>query len=181
MVARKPTAKEGGKKKTAPPADKSKKHAPTKQPKPVKEKTTKLLPKKKIRKGKAHGQAPVRGVAIYELVPETTQRITEVEGKGKGIATDEEAAQSLLDFVNATKILDVREEQGEDVSNMVALEENTAHGQAPVRGVAIYELVPETTQRITEVEGKGKGIATDEEAAQSLLDLYKPKKKSTTN
>ncbi|GKC00957.1 hypothetical protein Tco_0987093 [Tanacetum coccineum] len=31
------------------------------------------------------------------------------------------------------------------------------------------------------VEGKGKGIATDEQAAQSLLELQTPKKKSTTD
>nr|GEZ93504.1 hypothetical protein [Tanacetum cinerariifolium] len=31
------------------------------------------------------------------------------------------------------------------------------------------------------VESKGKGILTDEQAAQSLLDLQKPKKQSTTD
>ncbi|GJS59604.1 hypothetical protein Tco_0654388, partial [Tanacetum coccineum] len=64
MAVRKPrqvtnvTDEEGGKKKKAPPASKSKKPTPVKQPalakqtKPVKEKTSKLSPSKKIRKGK---------------------------------------------------------------------------------------------------------------------------------
>ncbi|GKC29099.1 hypothetical protein Tco_1036393 [Tanacetum coccineum] len=102
-------------------------------------------------------QAPVRGVAIREPASRITQILLVVEGKGKGIATDEQAAQSLLELqkpkkknntsanvvrdtpspVDAkigadteksnsegdTKILNVDEEQGEDVSNTVALEE----------------------------------------------------------
>nr|GEU44559.1 E-beta-farnesene synthase [Tanacetum cinerariifolium] len=58
MAARKPTAKEGGKKKTASKADKPKKPIPAKQPtlvkqtKHVKEKTSKPSPSKKIHKGK---------------------------------------------------------------------------------------------------------------------------------
>ncbi|GKG41961.1 hypothetical protein Tco_0473712, partial [Tanacetum coccineum] len=56
-----------------------------------------------------------------------------------------------------------------------------AHGQAPVGGVAIHELVAETIRQLPMVEGKGKGIITDEQAALSLLDLHNPKKKSTTD
>nr|GEV17476.1 hypothetical protein [Tanacetum cinerariifolium] len=52
--------------------------------------------------------------------------------------------------------------------------------QAPVGGVAIRELALGITQRIPVVEGKGKGIATNEQAALSLLDLQKPREKSTT-
>ncbi|GKD48332.1 hypothetical protein Tco_1277308, partial [Tanacetum coccineum] len=36
------------------------------------------------------------------------------------------------------------------------------------------------TQKLPIVEGKGKGIATDEQVAQSLLELQTPKKTSTT-
>ncbi|GJX88102.1 hypothetical protein Tco_0340116 [Tanacetum coccineum] len=53
--------------------------------------------------------------------------------------------------------------------------------QAPVGRVAIHEPASSITQRLPVVEGKGKGIATDEQAAQSLLDLQKPKKRSTTD
>ncbi|GJZ85665.1 hypothetical protein Tco_0651004 [Tanacetum coccineum] len=53
--------------------------------------------------------------------------------------------------------------------------------QAPVSGVAIREPASGITQKLPVVEGKGKGIATDEQAALSLLDLHKTKKKSTTD
>ncbi|GJT61140.1 copia protein [Tanacetum coccineum] len=51
MAARKPTAKEGGKKKTTSKADKPKEPAPAKQTKHVKEKSTKPTPSKKANKG----------------------------------------------------------------------------------------------------------------------------------
>ncbi|GKB86942.1 hypothetical protein Tco_0959214 [Tanacetum coccineum] len=53
--------------------------------------------------------------------------------------------------------------------------------QAPVGGVAIREPASGITQKLHVVEGKGKGIATDEQAAQSLLELQKPKKQSTAD
>ncbi|GJZ72941.1 copia protein [Tanacetum coccineum] len=89
MVAKhdqKTTVQEGGNKKSTTKADKSKKPATAKQlkPKPIKE------------KGKAQGQAHVGGVATREHVAEATQPLPVVEGKGKAIATEEQAAQSLL-------------------------------------------------------------------------------------
>ncbi|GKA29540.1 hypothetical protein Tco_0715785 [Tanacetum coccineum] len=48
--------------------------------------------------------------------------------------------------------------------------------QAPVRGVAIRERVAEEIQRLPYVEGKGKAIVTEEQAAHSLIDLSKKKK-----
>ncbi|GKC46556.1 hypothetical protein Tco_1064278 [Tanacetum coccineum] len=53
--------------------------------------------------------------------------------------------------------------------------------QAPVGGVAIHKPNSGIIQKLLEVEGKGKGIISDEQAAQSLLDLQKPKKKNTTD
>ncbi|GJV94219.1 hypothetical protein Tco_1542032, partial [Tanacetum coccineum] len=55
-----------------------------------------------------------------------------------------------------------------------------AQGQAHVSGVAIREPVAEATQPLPVVEGKGKAITTDELAAQSLLALHTPKRRSTT-
>ncbi|GJR76529.1 hypothetical protein Tco_0088894 [Tanacetum coccineum] len=52
---------------------------------------------------------------------------------------------------------------------------------APVGEVAIRKPVSRITRQLPVVEGKGKGIATNEQAAQSLLDLQQPKKKSTTD
>nr|GEW24396.1 retrovirus-related Pol polyprotein from transposon TNT 1-94 [Tanacetum cinerariifolium] len=165
MVARKSTVKECRKKKTdfearkpkKPTSVKPSKPTPTKQPKPVKEKTFEPSPLKKIHKGKvskvrkeiARGQASVSGVAIYEPVPETIRKLPKVEEKGKGIATEEQAAQSLLKLQNPkkkkdsamnaktdadmertdneadTEILVIVEEQGKEVSKMVGLKERT--------------------------------------------------------
>ncbi|GJT78181.1 hypothetical protein Tco_1044906, partial [Tanacetum coccineum] len=72
MVARKPTAKEGGQKKTASEADKPKKPTPVKKPapakqtKPVKEKSTKPTPSTKSSKGKV--LKVLKGNRFYRLV-----------------------------------------------------------------------------------------------------------------
>nr|GEX18825.1 reverse transcriptase domain-containing protein [Tanacetum cinerariifolium] len=63
----------------------------------------------------------------------------------------------------------------------MSLESFEAPSQAPVGGVAIREPVAEATRQLPVVEGKGKAIETDEQAAQSLLDLHKPKKTSITD
>ncbi|GKB03169.1 hypothetical protein Tco_0831258 [Tanacetum coccineum] len=90
-------------------------------------------------------QAPVGGVAIHEPALGITQRPPVVEGKGKGIATDEQDdtsanvvrdtlsptdAETRADTENSncegdTKILNVDEKQGKNVSKTVALEERT--------------------------------------------------------
>ncbi|GJR95423.1 hypothetical protein Tco_0267597 [Tanacetum coccineum] len=91
MVARKPTAKRDEQKKTASAADKPKNPTPVKKPatakqtKHVTEKSTKPSPVKKAGKAETIRQLPV------------------VDGKGKGIATDEQAALSLLDLHNPKK------------------------------------------------------------------------------
>ncbi|GKD19486.1 hypothetical protein Tco_1208644 [Tanacetum coccineum] len=157
MVAKhdqKIAAEEVGKKKLATKADKSKKPATAKQlkPKPVKEKSSKPAPapkpKMSLESFQAQGQAHVGGVAIRELVAEATRPLPVVEGKGKAIATEEQAAQLLLalhtqkrrsadtdkrNIGGDTKILLIGEEQGDDVANVVNLEEKTAEldeGQA---------------------------------------------------
>nr|GEU35185.1 histone deacetylase 14 [Tanacetum cinerariifolium] len=80
--------KEGGKKKTAPKTDKPLKPAPAKQAKPA--------PTKQPKPNPAKGQAHVGGVAIREPVAEVARPLPVVEGKGKAIATEEQADQSLL-------------------------------------------------------------------------------------
>ncbi|GKF54419.1 hypothetical protein Tco_0161329, partial [Tanacetum coccineum] len=49
--------------------------------------------------------------------------------------------------------------------------------QAPIGGVAIHEPASGVTQSLPFVEGKWKAIATDEQAAQSLIELQRSKKK----
>ncbi|GJV12956.1 hypothetical protein Tco_1354497 [Tanacetum coccineum] len=91
MVARKPTAKRDELKKTTSASDKPKKPTPVKKPAPA------------IQMKPAHGQAPVGGVAIHEPVAETTRQLPMVEGKGKGIATNDQAALLLLDLHKPNK------------------------------------------------------------------------------
>ncbi|GKD63672.1 hypothetical protein Tco_1305780, partial [Tanacetum coccineum] len=50
----------------------------------------------------------------------------------------------------------------------MSLESFQAHRQAHVGGVAIRELIAEATRPLPVVEGKGKAIVTEEQAAQSL-------------
>ncbi|GJT62123.1 retrovirus-related pol polyprotein from transposon TNT 1-94 [Tanacetum coccineum] len=110
MVAkhdRKIAVAEGGKKKSTSKADQSKKPKTAKQ--------SNLVSTKKVRKGKialklideneeAHGQALVGGVAFCEpTASDITQKLPIVEGKGKGIATDEQVAQSLLELQTPKK------------------------------------------------------------------------------
>ncbi|GKF70917.1 hypothetical protein Tco_0203974, partial [Tanacetum coccineum] len=61
-------------------------------------------------------------------------------------------------------------------------EDEEAHGQALVGSVAFCEpTASDIAQKLPIVEGKGKGIATDEHVAQLLLELQTPKKTSTTD
>ncbi|GKC44727.1 hypothetical protein Tco_1062449, partial [Tanacetum coccineum] len=114
MVARKPTAKKGGQKKIASKANKPKKPAMAKQPalaEQIKLRTDHLVDEEDeepqpapeipveddeynlqrgIQMSLESFQAPVSGVAIREPTLGITQRLPVVEGKGKGIATDDQ-------------------------------------------------------------------------------------------
>ncbi|GKC61939.1 hypothetical protein Tco_1089537 [Tanacetum coccineum] len=54
-------------------------------------------------------------------------------------------------------------------------------GHAHVGGVVIRESVAEATRPLLVVKGKGKAIVTEEQAAQSLLALHTPKRRSNTD
>ncbi|GJZ03649.1 copia protein [Tanacetum coccineum] len=112
MVAKhdqKIAAEECGKKKSATKADKLKKPATTKQLnlKSVKEKSSKPTPTQNSKVAQEKPlkpsttmhpkKAPVGGVAIRKPVAEVTLQLPVVEGNGKAITTDEQAALSLLD------------------------------------------------------------------------------------
>ncbi|GKD23496.1 hypothetical protein Tco_1225199 [Tanacetum coccineum] len=169
MVAkhdRKITAKKGEKKKPATAKqpkpklaeEKSSKPAPAPKPKPehqgeCEEYDMERAIQMSLESFQAQSQAHVGGVAIQEPVAEATRPLPVFEGKGKAIATDERAAQSLLalhtpkkrirdspspadaktgadiDKINNggdTEILWIGEELGDDVANVVNLEEKTA-------------------------------------------------------
>nr|GFB15173.1 hypothetical protein [Tanacetum cinerariifolium] len=53
--------------------------------------------------------------------------------------------------------------------------------QAHVGGVAIREPIAEATRPLHVVKSKGKAIATEEQATQSLLALHTPKRRTTTD
>ncbi|GKD43895.1 hypothetical protein Tco_1268540, partial [Tanacetum coccineum] len=129
MVAKndqKTTAEEGGKKKSATKADKSKKPTTVKQLKPkiIKEKSSKPAP---APKHKAHGQAHIGGVAIREPIAEATRPLPVVEVLDSPSPVDAKTCADI-DKTNSggdTEILQIGEEQGEDVDNQVNLEEKT--------------------------------------------------------
>ncbi|GJT49684.1 hypothetical protein Tco_0975841 [Tanacetum coccineum] len=63
-----------------------------------------------------------------------------------------------------------------ELAKKLSLYAHQEKGEAPVRGVAICERVAEEIQRLPNVEGKGKAIVTEEQAAiDSLIDLSKYK------
>ncbi|GJV91046.1 hypothetical protein Tco_1538859 [Tanacetum coccineum] len=71
-------------------------------------------------------------------------------------------------------------ERGIQIS-LESLHEQGQGRQALISGVAIRKTDPGLIRELLEVEGKGKGIFSEEQAAQSLLDLQNPKKKSITH
>ncbi|GKC61826.1 hypothetical protein Tco_1089424 [Tanacetum coccineum] len=158
MVACKPrqettiTDEEGVNKKKAPSAGKSKQPVPAKQSKPVKEKTSKPTSSKKVRKGKV--MKVRKGKKSDDLVDEDD----EVQHAPEPQVEDDE--------YNLQRGI------------QMSLESLQAHGQAPLSGLAIRELVSGITRKLPDVEGKGKGIATDEQVGLSLLYLQKTKEQS---
>ncbi|GKC58049.1 hypothetical protein Tco_1085647 [Tanacetum coccineum] len=138
--------------------DKANLGSPTKKGRKDKpHKSTKATPLQKAGKGKV---AKVHNVkSSFQLVDEPNeepaQRKPEPENQGEGEEYDIERAIQM------------------------SLELFQAQSQAHVGGMAIRELVAEATRPLPVVEGKGKAIATDEQAAQSLLALHTPKRRST--
>ncbi|GKA95501.1 hypothetical protein Tco_0817539 [Tanacetum coccineum] len=131
------------------------------KPKPAKEKSTKATPLQKAGKGKV---AKVHNVkSSFQLVDEPDEEPAqpepepEPEHQGEGEEYDMERAIQM------------------------SLESFQAQSQAHVGGVAIREPVAEATRPLPVVEGKGKAIVTEEQAAQSLLALHTPKRRSTTD
>nr|GEU68448.1 hypothetical protein [Tanacetum cinerariifolium] len=132
MAARKPrqatnvTDEKAGKKRKAPPAGKSKQpthakqHAFAKQTKPVKEKTSKPSPSKKIHKGKVMKvRKGKRSDHLVDEEDEKGQPAPKPQVEDDEYNLQREKSNSEAD----TEILNVAEEQGEDVSNAMALEE----------------------------------------------------------
>nr|GEU82057.1 hypothetical protein [Tanacetum cinerariifolium] len=148
------TSEEVKKKKEAPKAGKSKQPAPTKQPKHAKKKTSKHNCSKKINKGKRFDRlvdeedevegrerrAPISSVAIRESNLVITQKLPDVEGKGRVTqdASTEPCTQpqddtfanvvndtlSLTDFTNdAETVADMEQSNSETGTEILNVEE----------------------------------------------------------
>ncbi|GJX83557.1 hypothetical protein Tco_0333038 [Tanacetum coccineum] len=146
MVAKhdqKTTAQEGGKKKSATKADKSKKPATAKQlkPKPVKEKSSKPAP---------------------ALKPNVTQ--------------EKPAKPSHAKHPKMGKVRKIH--KGKSYLQLTDEDEPT---QPKPESEPEHQGEAEATRPLPVVEGKGKAISTEEQAAQSLLALHTPKRRSTTD
>ncbi|GJT31024.1 hypothetical protein Tco_0911299 [Tanacetum coccineum] len=131
--------------------------APAKQTKPVKEKLTKPTPLKKASKGKV--KKVRKGKSSLQLVDEEEQVHPEL-GPEPQVEDEEYDLQRGI---------------------QMSLESFQAHGQAPVSGVAIYEPVAEAIRQLPVVEGKGKGIATDEQVDASTGPYAQPEDDTFTN
>nr|GEZ45133.1 hypothetical protein [Tanacetum cinerariifolium] len=151
--------KEGKKKPTTakqpkpkPANEKSSKPTPIPKPKATKEKPTKPSPAMPSKMGKLHkthkGKSSLQ--LIDEEEPSQPEPKPEPEHQGKGDEYDVERAIQM------------------------SLESFQVQSQAHVGGVTIQEPVAEATRPLPVVEGKGKAIETEEQAAQSLLKKAGP-------
>ncbi|GJX32246.1 hypothetical protein Tco_0242101 [Tanacetum coccineum] len=165
------TTEEGGMKKSVSKVDQSKKPTTAKQPKPVSSKQSKPAPAKQLKPMKEKSTKP-----------------TPSKKASKGKVRKVRKGKSSLQLVNEEEQPEPEpkpepEPQGEEVDYDLQQEIQISleSFQPPVVGVAFRKPVSCITQKLPTVEGKGKDIATDEQVAQSLLDLHNPKKKSTTD
>ncbi|GKE57607.1 hypothetical protein Tco_1496792 [Tanacetum coccineum] len=145
--------------KPKPAKEKLSKPTPALKPKVTKEKPSKPSPTKHLKRGKV--QKLRKGKPSLQLIDEDepTQPEPEPEPKHQGEGDEYDVERAI----------------------QMSLESFQVQSQAHVGGVAIRELVLEATRPVLIVEGKGKVIATEEQAAQSLLALHTPKRRSTTN
>ncbi|GJR20494.1 hypothetical protein Tco_0969021 [Tanacetum coccineum] len=115
MASRKPRqpttmiGEEVGRRKKASQAGKSKQSAPAKQPRHAQKKSSKPTPSNKSHKGKRfdhlvdEADEEPQPASEFQVEDVKCNLQSDVEGKGKGIVTDEQAAQSLLDLQNPKK------------------------------------------------------------------------------
>nr|GEY79638.1 hypothetical protein [Tanacetum cinerariifolium] len=128
------------------------------KPKPAKEKSTKTTLPQPTGKGKVvkvrKAKSPFQLVDKPDEEPAHSEREPKLEHKGEG---DEDEMELAI---------------------QMSLESFQAQSQAHVGSVAIREPVAEATRPLPVVEGKGKAIATEEQAAHSLLALHIPKRRN---
>ncbi|GJU13299.1 hypothetical protein Tco_1135695 [Tanacetum coccineum] len=156
MAARKPKVVEEGKKKTV-----------------SKAKPSKITPSRKVRKGKI----PLKLLDEYKEI----QQEPKPQGENEDSNVERATKLSLDSFEPSGEGEDKGEDYDYKRAIKMSLDSFQVQSQALVGGVAIHEHVVEEIRKLSEVEGKGKAIVTEEQAAHSLLDLHKSKKKRATN
>nr|GEV26829.1 hypothetical protein [Tanacetum cinerariifolium] len=157
---RKVAADKEGKKKTMNTKQPKSKPAPPK-PKPTKKKSTKTTLPQPIDKGKV---AKVhKAKSQFQLVDEPDNEPAHSEPEPK-----------LVHQVEG-------DEDDMELAIRMILESFQDQSQEHSGGVAIREPVAEATRPLLVLEGKDKAIATEEQAAQSLLALHTPKRRSITD
>ncbi|GJZ84830.1 hypothetical protein Tco_0650169, partial [Tanacetum coccineum] len=146
--------KKGGKKKSASKTDQSKKPATAKKPKPVSSKQSKPATAKKPK------PKPVK---------EKSTKPTPLQKAEKGKVKKVQNMKSSLQLVDETDEEQAQPEpepepQGDEVDYDLqrGIQMSLGSSQPPVSGVAFREPASGTNHKIPTVEGKGKGIATDE-------------------
>ncbi|GJZ50475.1 hypothetical protein Tco_0604665 [Tanacetum coccineum] len=140
------TGEEGGKKKKASEADKSKQPSPAKLTKHVKEKTSKPTPSKKIRKGRMlKVRKEKRSDHLVDEEDEESQPVAEPQ-----VEDDEYNLQRGIQM------------------RLESLHEQCQGRQAPVGEVAIHETDPGLIRKLPEVEGNGKDSTND---ANNVVDM----------
>nr|GEX15125.1 hypothetical protein [Tanacetum cinerariifolium] len=171
VSAKQPKSKPAVKKESKPaPAPKSKaskeRHSKASankppKPKPTKEKSTKTTLPQSTDNGKAVKVHKAK--RQFQLVDEPDEEPAHSEPEPKLVHQGES------------------DEDDMELAMQMSLETFQAQSQAHVSGVAIREPIAEATRPLLVVEDKGKAIVTEEQAAQSLLALYTPKRRSITD
>nr|GEV60473.1 retrovirus-related Pol polyprotein from transposon TNT 1-94 [Tanacetum cinerariifolium] len=133
------------------------------KPKPAKEKSTMTTLPEQVGKGKIVKVHKAK--SLFQLVDEP----------------NEEPAHSESEPEPELKHQGEGEEDDMECAIQMSLESFQAQSQAHVSGMAIREPVAEATRPLPVVEGKCKAIATEEQAAHSLLALHTPKRRNTTD
>ncbi|GJZ71320.1 hypothetical protein Tco_0635171, partial [Tanacetum coccineum] len=126
--------------------------------------------------------------AYLEMVAKHDQKIAAEEGGKKKSASKPKPVKEKSTKPSPVKKAGKEQAQPEPEPQGEELDYDLQRGiqmsldsfQPPVSGVAFRKPASSFTQRLPIIEGKGKGIATDEQVAQSLLELQTPKKTSTT-
>nr|GEZ37082.1 histone deacetylase 14 [Tanacetum cinerariifolium] len=120
--------------------------------------------------------APKANKPMKHVPAKQAKPVTAKQPKPKPLVDEPDEEQDQPEGEHEPK--GVGEEYDLERAIQMSLESFQVHGQAHVGGVALREPVAEASRPFSVVEGKGKVIATKEQAAQSLLALHMPKKRN---